>query len=126
MAIPDNLRRAQARATNSPAADKPAGLFVALCRAQLGQVPTPEHRFHESRRWRFDYAFVTQRVALEVEGGVWSGGRHTRPRGFLGDIEKYNAAAVAGWLVLRCTPDTLTTTATLDLLRRALAFRSDA
>ncbi len=72
----------------------------------LGRAPTAEHRFHAQRKWRFDYAFVAERVALEVEGGVYSGGRHTRPAGFLGDMAKHNEAAVDGWLVLRCTPAT--------------------
>lgn len=65
----------------------------------------PEFRFHETRRWRFDYAHPVLRIALEVEGGVWSGGRHTRGAGFLGDIEKYNTATAAGWSVFRCTTD---------------------
>jgi hypothetical protein len=47
-------------------------------------------------------------IALEVEGGVWTRGRHTRGKGFLGDMEKYNAAALGGWCVLRVTPDRLT------------------
>lgn len=64
-----------------------------------------EFRFHEHRRWRFDYAHPVLRIALEVEGGVWSGGRHTRGKGFLGDIEKYNTATAAGWAVFRCTTD---------------------
>jgi hypothetical protein len=43
-------------------------------------------------------------VALEVEGGVFSRGRHVRPAGFIADCEKYNAAAIAGWRVVRCVP----------------------
>jgi len=65
----------------------------------------PEFRFHLTRKWRFDYAHPVLKIALEVEGGVWSGGRHTRGKGFLGDVEKYNAAAAAGWAVFRCTTD---------------------
>jgi|TARA_R110000824_G_scaffold75309_4_gene191222 very-short-patch-repair endonuclease len=62
-----------------------------------------EYRFHPVRRWRFDFAWVEQKVALEIEGGVWSGGRHTNPKGFINDCEKYNSAIVLGWHVLRCT-----------------------
>jgi very-short-patch-repair endonuclease len=73
--------------------------------AQLvGVAPISEYRFHATRKWRFDYAWPEQKVALEIEGGVWTGGRHVRPKGYLRDIEKYNAAAVAGWRILRCTP----------------------
>jgi len=62
-----------------------------------------EHRFHPTRRWRFDLAWPDLLVACEVEGGTWNGGRHTRGSGFEGDCEKYNAAALLGWLVLRVT-----------------------
>ena len=73
----------------------------------MGAEVVAEHRFHATRKWRFDYAVPSLRIALEVEGGVWTGGRHTSGAGFLRDIEKYNEAALNGWLVLRCTPKTL-------------------
>lgn len=65
--------------------------------------PTPEYRFAPPRRWRFDYAWPDARVAVELEGGVHSGGRHVRGAGFERDAEKYNAAAASGWRVLRYT-----------------------
>ena len=55
------------------------------------------------RDWRFDFAWPDRGLAVEVEGGTWSGGRHTRGGGFEGDCEKYNAAALLGWKVLRFT-----------------------
>jgi hypothetical protein len=66
-----------------------------------GPALEPEHRFHPTRKWRFDYAHKPSKVALEIEGAMWSGGRHTRPTGFAGDIEKYNAATALGWRVFR-------------------------
>lgn len=78
-----------------------------------------EYRFHEQRKWRFDYALPGQRIALEVEGGVWTQGRHTRPKGFLGDMEKYNTAAVMGWRVLRTTPEKLMLTSTIQMIMDA-------
>lgn len=96
-----------------------------VIRAYFSQMglpePTTEHRFHPKRKWRFDYAWAEQRIALEVEGGVWTGGRHTRGSGFLGDMEKYNAAAVMGWRILRCTPSTLLKLETVTALKEALA-----
>lgn len=96
--------------------------FPRLCATVLGVrfAPIPEYRFHPERRWRFDFAWPDHLVALEVEGGVWSGGRHTRPRGFLADIEKYNAATTLGWRVLRTTPEALYSTRTLGLIKQAL------
>lgn len=64
-----------------------------------------EYAFAKPRRWRFDAAFPQVLVAVEVEGAVWTYGRHTRASGFLRDKEKYNTAALAGWCVLRYTWD---------------------
>jgi len=65
--------------------------------------PVREYRFAPPRCWRFDLAWPDLMLAVEVEGGTWVGGRHTRPRGFERDAEKYNAAVMAGWRVLRVT-----------------------
>ena len=62
-----------------------------------------EYRFHPTRRWRFDFAFERIKFAVEVEGGTWSGGRHTTGSGFEKDCEKYAEALVLGWRVLRVT-----------------------
>lgn len=63
--------------------------------------PAREYRFAPPRRWRADFAWPAHRLLVEVEGGIWSGGRHTRGQGYLDDCTKYNEAAVAGWRLLR-------------------------
>jgi len=60
-----------------------------------------EYQFHPERKWRFDFAHPYTQTAFEVEGGVWSQGRHTRGAGFIEDCEKYNEAARLGWTVVR-------------------------
>lgn len=67
-------------------------------------MPLAEYTFHPKRRWRFDWVFVDARLAVEVEGGAWTQGRHTRGSGFVNDIEKYAEALILGWRVLRVTP----------------------
>lgn len=66
-----------------------------------------EHRFDRVRKWRFDFAWPSRMLAVEVEGGTHSGGRHTRGAGYAADCEKYNAATISGWRVLRFTSDHL-------------------
>ena len=80
--------------------------FSRILKSQ-GERPELEFKFHPKRRWRFDLALPQHMVAIEIEGGVWTNGRHVRGKGFLSDIEKYNEAAVLGWRVLRFTPDML-------------------
>ena len=63
--------------------------------------PVPELHFHPTRRWRFDWAWPDQKLALEVDGAVYSRGRHTRGKGFENDMEKLNEALLLGWRVLR-------------------------
>ena len=79
----------------------PGGEAFALhCRAER-LTPQPEYRFHATRKWQFDFAFPDSMIAVEIEG--W--GRHQRMGGFKADCEKYNAAAILGWRVLRYTTD---------------------
>lgn len=79
-----------------------------------------EHLFCE-RKWRFDFAWPNYRLAVEIEGGVWTGGRHTRGKGFSEDCVKYNTATSLGWKVLRFTGDHIESgyalAATKDLLK---------
>lgn len=63
--------------------------------------PEREYKFHSTRRWRFDFAWPDSMVAVEVEGAIFTGGRHSRGAGMLKDMEKYNTAATMGWTVLR-------------------------
>jgi very-short-patch-repair endonuclease len=91
--------------------------FDTLWRALRGPALAMEFRFHPSRRWRFDRALPSARVAIELEGGIWSGGRHTRGTGFEGDCEKYNAAQLLGWTVFRLTGRLLTADSIEPIIR---------
>jgi very-short-patch-repair endonuclease len=82
-----------------------------------------EHKFHPIRKWRFDFANIETKTAIEQEGGVFIQGRHTRGKGFLNDMEKYNTAIELGWVVLRYTPDQLKKTVTLEQIREVLKQR---
>lgn len=60
-----------------------------------------EFQFHDKRKWRADFHISNTKLLIEVEGGIWSNGRHTRGKGYLGDMEKYNTATMMGYQVLR-------------------------
>ena len=62
-----------------------------------------EYQFHPTRRWRFDYCWPELKIAVEVHGGTYTNGRHTRGGGFTVDREKMNEAAIYGWTVLEVT-----------------------
>lgn len=87
------------------ALEKQAALLI---RAAGVKEPAREYHFCGDRRWRFDFAWPEERVAIEVEGGGWVRGRHHRPEGFTEDCRKYNRAVLEGWRVLRYTADNIT------------------
>lgn len=75
--------------------------------AQLVGFPDPatELVFHPKRRWRLDFAWPARMIAVEIHGGIHSGGRHTRGKGFVEDRAKMNEAALLGWTVIEATPE---------------------
>src|ERR1700733_14572633 len=73
-----------------------------------GLTPVREFQFHSERKWRLDFAFVEQRLGIEIDGGSRSYGRHNRSEGFEADCEKLNAAAALGWRILRYTTEMVT------------------
>lgn len=83
--------------------------------------PVREFKFHQRRRWRFDLAWPGRKIAAEVEGGIWHGGRHVRGGGYEADCEKYNAAVLEGWRVVRFTTGMIESGAALETLERLLS-----
>ena len=81
-----------------------------------------EFRFHPKRRFRFDFAWPGTKLAVEVDGGTWIGGRHTRGAGFERDCRKINLGVVAGWRVLRFTADMVHSGEALTVIKEALCL----
>lgn len=88
-------------------------------------APEPELRFAPPRRWRFDFAWPDQKVAVEIHGAVWTSGRHTRGAGFSMDRMKMNTAQLRGWLCLEFTTTMLSEDpeACIGQVLEALALR---
>ena len=96
-----------------------AALFAHI---RIYGLPTPEreYRFDSQRRWRFDFAWPDIKLAVEVEGGIYSHGRHSRGKGMEADMEKYNAAAIAGWRLLRFSRKMIETGMAVQQIRKVL------
>lgn len=89
--------------------------FEQIWKILKGPPLEKEFKFHHTRMWRFDFAVLGNKVAIEVEGGQYGIGKpcpsckqrrmvgHHTVSGFAEDAEKYNEAARAGWRVFRLT-----------------------
>lgn len=96
--------------------------------------PMLEYKFHEKRKWRFDFAWigsteiqscgVTFRkafgVSLEVQGGIFIQGGHNRGAALQKEHEKRNEAARLGWRILYVEPKDLCTQETVRLIKACL------
>lgn len=84
-------------------------LFDAIVDEWFPEAPTPlkEFEFVSFRKWRFDRAWPSVKLAVEIHGATWRGGRHTSGKGFANDREKINEAIEQGWVVLEYTTDSL-------------------
>ena len=84
-----------------------AGLRNRLAAAQL-------------KDWRFDFALPELQIGLEIEGGIWSRGRHVRGIGYRDDCEKYTEAAILGWRIMRFVPEMVMSGYALSAVKRAI------
>jgi very-short-patch-repair endonuclease len=79
-----------------------------------------EYRFHPVRRWRFDFAWPEQKVAVELQGGIWTNGRHSRGAGYVEDCRKSNEAQALGWTLFHLTNEHLDSGEAVTWLTEAL------
>ena len=75
--------------------------FEIMWRELGGPALVEEHQFHPTRKWRFDFAHLESKTAIELEGGVGRKSRHTSTSGYIKDCEKYNTSTALGWSVFR-------------------------
>jgi len=77
--------------------------YAGQCRMSGFPVLRPEVQFDPTRKWRLDFVFllVDTLLAVEIDGGTHTQGRHTRGNGYHDDCIKINEATIAGYSVLR-------------------------
>ena len=120
--------KAKAKAGAKQAGSKPAGSKGEI--ALAGQLDLRGISYERElmlipkRRFRFDFLLAQFALVVEVEGGTWSGGRHTTGAGFKSDCFKYNAALELGYRVLRYTTDMVTRGEAIAQVERIVATES--
>lgn len=99
---------------------KNSKIFILLCENLGVTKPKLEYQFMRTRKFRFDFAWPEEKLAVEIEGGIWIQGRHTRGHGYISDMEKYNLAVVHGWRVLRFTTKQIKEFSTYETIKECL------
>lgn len=91
---------------------------------KIAGLPNPEreYRFASPRKFRADFAYPDRMILIEVEGGTWTRGRHTRGVGYQADCEKYNLAALLGFRVLRFTGEMVKSGNALGVIARMIGI----
>ena len=96
--------------------------LLLLIKAEGLPIPEREVTFARSigRRWRFDFCYPNLKIGIECEGGTWAKSRHTSGAGYRKDCEKYDWAALMGWVVLRFTRGMIEDGQAIKMIKRAL------
>lgn len=95
--------------------------FFQVTKVSTLPPPSREVKLIESRQWRFDFVWFTEKIVVEIEGGIHTNGRHTRAKGFSEDIRKYRSAENLGYRILRFTPQMVKSGEALTVLERVFA-----
>jgi very-short-patch-repair endonuclease len=95
-------------------------IVTAFFRSYKIQDPEYEYKFHPSRKWKFDIAFINHKIAIEVDGGIWIMGGHNRGAQIKKDWEKRNTATSMGWKIFYCEPKDLCTQSMADFILKAI------
>ena len=83
-------------------------------------APVVNYEFHPDRGFRFDGAWPDRKIAYEVQGGIWTGGKHGRGAGIAKDFEKLNEAILLGWRVFQFETGEISNGRAAVLLSRVL------
>lgn len=90
-------------------------------------LPEPDREFRaiEGRKFRFDFAWLEQKLLVECQGGIWTRGAHGRPVGIKRDMEKLNLAQLQGWRVMQFGVDEIDNGEAVGIIAKALGVEND-
>lgn len=98
----------------------PEMLFMQQCASDLAEIPEREYVFARPRRYRWDFAFVARKIAVEIDGAIWTQGRHTRGAGVESDMRKANLGVSLGWRIYRFSPAMVNNGEAINAIKEAL------
>jgi hypothetical protein len=81
-------------------------------------------RSKRSKRYRLDFAHPLSRTGVEIQGGVYSRGRHVTGSGYERDCKKYNLAYTSGWTIFLLTSTMAKDSAWLSLIASHIVAQS--
>ena len=100
--------------------------FLKLQIDSLGYpAPVREFKFHPKRKWRFDFCWISLKLAVEIQGGTWNNGGHVRGKQFASDCEKFNEAQILGYAVLKVTTDHVQNGQALFWIEQVLKIKTE-
>jgi hypothetical protein len=120
----ENARKKQERYNKRMAERKQEDMLFLKQIEAYGIYCQPEYKFHKTRGWRIDFfiEYNGVKLAVEVEGGVFTGGRHTTSTGFIGDMEKYNEFVLYGIWLYRVIPSELNKETTIANILKIIKY----
>lgn len=84
-----------------------------------------QHPICEERRYRFDFAHVSSKTAIEIQGGVFVNGLgHSSGKGITNDAEKIQLASSLGWVVIPVTGKQIEDSDVLERIKQTIEVRS--
>lgn len=98
-------------------------LYTRLERAGL-PLGEGQCRIVPGRQFVWDRCWRNQRVAVEVQGGIWINGAHSRGSGVERDSIKQSMAAALGWRVLPITKSMIEDGTAVALIAQALGLEA--
>lgn len=115
------LGKPKPKRTKPPARELEDRLYTDLQLAGLCDGLERQYRFHPTRKFRADFAYPARRLLIEVQGGSWVGGGHTRGAGYERDCERMNLATLEGYQMMWFTSSMVRQGRAVPEIRAALS-----
>jgi very-short-patch-repair endonuclease len=99
-----------------------------LSQLKMAGIPAPEAevRFHPVRKWRFDFCWPSEKLAVEYQGGIYYGNAsHSSIGNMKRDCEKFSEAVALGWRVMPINADLVRSGRALQLVEMALKHQEN-